>query len=135
MELREAEALGAKDDHDRCVRNVDPDLDHRRRHKDVDLTARETAHDRIAFFRRHTTVHHSEPKAAQFLLAEILRGGDRARDVVAALLGGIDPRRDDESLLAARDCEPDAFPDLWELLRCSQVRDDRLPSKGQLVDH
>src|SRR6266566_1918692 len=48
---------------------------------------------------------------------------------------GIDPRRDDESLLAARDGEPDAFPDLWELLWCSQVRDDVLAPEGQLVDH
>src|SRR5207247_8084128 len=40
MELREAEALGAKDDHARGVRSVYPDVGHRRRRRAVDLTAR-----------------------------------------------------------------------------------------------
>src|SRR5439155_8548299 len=36
VQLREAEALGAQHHHDRGVRDVDPDLDHRGRDEDVD---------------------------------------------------------------------------------------------------
>jgi hypothetical protein len=35
VELRETESVGLLDDHDRRVRNVDSDLDHRRRDEDV----------------------------------------------------------------------------------------------------
>ena len=80
-------------------------------------------------------MHQREAKPAQFLLTELLQCGDRARDLVAALRGGIDPRRDDKSLLAPLDREPDSLPHRGDLLWCSQVRDDRLPSQGQLVDH
>ena len=37
VELREAEAVGLLDDHDRRVRDVDADLDHRRRDEHVEL--------------------------------------------------------------------------------------------------
>src|SRR5207302_4667578 len=75
-----------------------------------------------------------KPKAAKLFLAELLLGRDRARDVVAAVLGGIDPRRDDERLLAAANREPHALPDFGELIRRAQVGNDLLPSGRHLVD-
>ena len=39
MELREPEPVGLLDDHDRRVRDVDADLDHRRRDEHVELAA------------------------------------------------------------------------------------------------
>ena len=48
VELREAEAVGLLHDHDRRVRDVDADLDHRRRDEHVDLARLERRHDRAA---------------------------------------------------------------------------------------
>ena len=42
VQLREAEALGVLDHHQRRVRHVDADLDHRRRDQHVDFAARRT---------------------------------------------------------------------------------------------
>ena len=39
VQLGEPEAVGLLDDHDRRVRNVDADLDHRRRHQNLRLAA------------------------------------------------------------------------------------------------
>ena len=43
VQLREAEAFGVLDEHDRCVRDVDPHLDHGGRHEDVDPAVAEAA--------------------------------------------------------------------------------------------
>ena len=48
VQLREAEAVGVLDHHRRRVRDVDADLDHRRRHEHVHLGGREGAHRRRA---------------------------------------------------------------------------------------
>ena len=48
VELREAEALGVLDDHQRRVRHVDADLDHRRRDQDARLARLEARHRRAA---------------------------------------------------------------------------------------
>ncbi len=45
VELGEAEAIGLLHDHDRGVRDVDADLDDRRRDEDVDLSRLEARHD------------------------------------------------------------------------------------------
>ena len=57
VELGEAEAVGLLDDHDRRVRDVDPDLDHRRRDEHVDLARLERRHDRAALGGLQPAVH------------------------------------------------------------------------------
>ena len=57
MQLREAEPLGVFDDHDRRLRHVDADLDHRRRDQHLRLAALEALHRRILVGPRHAAVH------------------------------------------------------------------------------
>ena len=55
VQLRDAEPVGVQDDHDRGVRDVDADLDHRRRDEHVDpsggRTGGEAAHDVVLLVR------------------------------------------------------------------------------------
>ncbi len=56
VQLRQAEALGALDQHRRRVRHVDPNLDHRRRHQDVELVVAEGHHHLVLLARQHLAV-------------------------------------------------------------------------------
>ena len=51
MQLRQAEALGVLDDHDRRIGHVHADFNHRGGHQHIDLAALETAHDDFLFVR------------------------------------------------------------------------------------
>ena len=65
VQLREAEAVGLLDDHDRRVRDVDADLDHRCRDEHVELTGREGPHDGAALRGLQPAVHASDPESLQ----------------------------------------------------------------------
>ena len=96
MELREAEAVGLLDDHDRRVRDVDADLDHRRRDEDVELARLELRHDAPPLGRRQAPVEAADAVAAELGSAEplgLLLGGPRD-----ARLGRLDQRADDVGL-------------------------------------
>ena len=65
VQLREPEAVGILDDHDRGVGNVDADLDHGGRHEHIDLPASERAHRRIPLLDRHPAVQDAHPEIAE----------------------------------------------------------------------
>ena len=60
VQLRQAEALGVLDHHQRRVRHVDADLDHRRRDQHRDLAAGEERHHRRLLGRRHAAVQQAD---------------------------------------------------------------------------
>ena len=64
VELREPEAVGLLDDHDRRVRDVDADLDHGRRDEDVELPRLEARHHRAAVARAQAPVQAADAVAA-----------------------------------------------------------------------
>ena len=92
---------GVEDDHHAGVRDVDADLDDRRRDEHVDFAAFETRHHRVFLLRRHPSVQ--APRPAD-------RGRPRARMSSASAsalaerrLADVDRRRDDVGLAAAFD--------------------------------
>src|SRR5258708_3582345 len=58
VKLGESEAIGIDDEHDRGVRHVNSDLDHGRRHEDVDLASLEALHRLFLLRRWHSAVQH-----------------------------------------------------------------------------
>ena len=96
VELGEAEAVGLLHDHDRRVRHVDADLDHRRRDEHVDLARLEVRHDRAPLGRLQPPVQAADAEALQLGAAQALGlvlGGARHRR-----LGRLDQRADDVGL-------------------------------------
>ena len=80
MELGEAEAVGLLHDHDRRVRDVDADLDHRRRDEDVELARLEARHHAPPLGRPQAPVQAADAVAAELGRAEplgLLLGGAR----------------------------------------------------------
>src|SRR5262245_41219650 len=67
MELRETEALSVLDQHDGRVGHIDADLDHGRRHEDVNVTRLEFAHDAILLLEAHPTVQQADPQIGEDL--------------------------------------------------------------------
>ena len=98
MELREPEAVGFLNDHDRRVRDVDAHLDHRRRHEDVELARLEARHQVPPFNRAQPPVEEADAVAAQLGTPEALRFGLGGAHL--ARLGLLDQRTDDVRLPA-----------------------------------
>ena len=82
VELREAEAVGLLDDHHRRVRDVDADLDHRRRDEHVELARLEARHQLAALGRLEAAVQAADAELAELGAAQalgLLLGGARER--------------------------------------------------------
>ena len=91
MQLREAEALGVLDHHQRRVRHVDADLDHGRRHQHVDLAARRTRAIAAAFSSRlHAAVQQPDARAPGSVARQL--GVQRDRRLQLELLRLLDQR-------------------------------------------
>ena len=100
VQLRDAVALGALDEHHRRVRDVDPHLDHRRGHEHVRAARRERGHRLLLLARLHLPVQEHDAEVAQLGRAQplVLRGR-RAR---LQRLGLLHERADDERLAPRR---------------------------------
>jgi hypothetical protein len=72
VELCEPEAVGLLDDHDRRVRDVDADFDHRRRDENVQLPRLEPGHQVTTLVRPQTAVEEPHAVVAQLTFAEPL---------------------------------------------------------------
>ena len=83
VQLREPEPLGVLDDHQRCVRYVDADLDHRRRDEELDAAGLERFHHRRLLGLRQPAVH--EPDGEPGQLGREARMQLRARSSARAL--------------------------------------------------
>ncbi len=66
VKLGKTEPLGPLDHHNRCLGDVDPDLDHRGRHQDSGVAVDEALHRRVAIIAFHLTVDEIDP-AAEYL--------------------------------------------------------------------
>jgi hypothetical protein len=131
VELREAEALGALNQHHRCVGDVDADLDHRGRHHDVRLSRREALHRTRLLFGGHLAVQQCDAEAAELGSGEPLRlglGGLRLNR-----LGIADQRTDDVGLAALTDLPADELVGLRPVVLPHHPGADRLSSLGQLA--
>ena len=132
VELREPEAVGLLDDHHRRVRDVDADLDHRRRDEDVQLARLEPRHQLAPVGRLQLPVQAADPEALQLGAPQplgLLLGRPRARG-----LRLLDQRADDVRLPALRE-EPRQPPvRLRRALLLDPARHDRLPRRRRLRD-
>ncbi len=91
VQLRESEALGILDDHERGVRHVDADFDHRGRHQELDFSVLEAPHGAFLRGGRHAAVNQPDAELGQ------RRGQGRGGflgGLVGHLLGFIDERAD-----------------------------------------
>ena len=96
VELREAEAVGLLHDHDRRVRDVDADLDHRRRDEHVQLALLERAHHLAALRGLEPAVQQPDPVPGELRALQplgLLLGRTRK-----PRLGRLDQRADDVRL-------------------------------------
>ena len=96
VQLREAEALGALNNHQGSVRYVHADLDHRGAYKKLDLSGDEALHNGRALRGRQPSVQQTDLKRRQ-LTAQALVGLDRG---LHALLRVLDHRTNPVGLLA-----------------------------------
>ena len=98
MQLGESEAVGLLDDHDRRVRDVDADLDHRRRHEHVELPRLELRHQLAPLGRSQAAVQEPDAVALELRAAEPV--GLHLRRARDGRLRFLDQRADDVGLPA-----------------------------------
>ena len=117
VELGQAEAVGIEDDHQRGLRDVDPDFNHGRSNEDEGLSGAERAHGAPLLFGGEPPVNEPDTGLGW---REVLREPpcqlDRACGVVAFLLPFpfLNARRDDERPLAAGASGADVVQDRRE---------------------
>ena len=73
MQLRQPEALGMFDHHDRGIRHIDSDLHHRRRDQDLDLPLLIRGHDLFFLIRLHSSMQQPDAKLGQLIRLQLLR--------------------------------------------------------------
>ena len=120
VQRREAEPVRLLDDHDRRVRDVDADLDHRRRDEDVELARLELRHQLAALGRPQAAVQQADAVALQLAAPQPLRLDLRgARDRRLRLL---DQRAHDVRLPPVVEVAAQAPVRLRRTLRASPTR-------------
>ena len=105
VQLREAEALGVLDQHHGRVRNVDADLDHRRRDQQVRASRAEPVHHALLLGRAQLAVQHLDGQIGEDVGRQALRLPLRRADLVPVRL--VDRRADHERLPPRLDLGPD----------------------------
>ena len=130
MQLRQAEALGMLDDHDRGIRHIDAHLDHRGRHQDGDFARGKRCHHAVLVLAREAPMHQPNFVAEALGKRRIARLG--GGDIEHLRLG--DQRADPIDLRAALDRACDAGNDLVEAFERHGARRDRLPPGRLLVE-
>jgi hypothetical protein len=76
MKLCQSESLGALDQHDRSIRDVNTDLDHRSRNQDVGLFRTELLHDAVLLLAGHTPVQDLHLELREDFTLQELRFGN-----------------------------------------------------------
>ena len=128
MELGEAEALGVLDDDDRCVADIDADLDHRGGDKHAGLALAEAEHGGVALGWFHASVGEADyrPEGLAKGRVAVLGGGDIEH------LGFLDQRAYPVCLGALVYRRADAFDHLVEAFERQDAGLDRLAA-GRLL--
>ena len=132
MQLRETKAIGFLNDHDRRVRDVDADLDHRRRDKHVEVTGLEACHELTALGGTQAPVQQADPVTAQLGLLQAL--GLRFRGPGLRRLRLLDQRADDVRLTSRVEVLPQARVGSAAPVLRNPCRLDRLTIGGWLCD-
>ena len=134
VELGDAEAVGVEDHHDRGVRDVDADLDHRRRDEHVELAGAESGHRRLLLGRREPPVEQPEPQPGELTRRQPLAGVERRGDL--ELLALLDEGADDVGLSAGGDllAHVGPHPSLG-VLALGRAGLDRGAAGRELVEH
>ena len=129
VQLGKAKALGVLDDHDRRRRHIDPDLDHRRRHQQVDRLAGEPGRDPVLLRRLHPAVDQADAAGRQSFqgLAALARSGE------IGLLGFVDQRADPISLGLLGQRAADRGGDLALAFERHRAGVDRLPARWLFI--
>ena len=134
VELREPVALGPLDQHHGRVGDVDPDLDHARRHQHVGLARRRTRSIAALPSSREGIWPCSRPTLKSAELAG--RAAARPRSVAAfasSFSDSLDQRADDEGLPPLAQPLADELVGAGALLLPHHPGLDRLPARGQLA--
>ena len=128
VKLRQAEALGVLDDHDRGRRHVDTDFDDGRGHQDRESTVGKGRHGRFALRTLEAAVQQAD-----------LAGKARTQELEALLdigqvdfLRFLDQRTHPVDPCARADHAADALDDLGEALEGDRARVDRQAAGGLL---
>src|SRR3954451_23986005 len=132
VQLREAEAVGFLHDHDRCVRDVDADFDHRRRDQHVELVGLEARHQLTPLRRPKAPVQQADPIVAQLAAPQTLCLG-----LSGARLGRLrllDQWTDDVRLASCVEVLPQSRVRIGAPLLRHPGGHDRLPIRGRLGD-
>ncbi len=101
VQLRQAEPLGVLDDHDRRVRDVNPDLDDDGRDEEVITPRAELGHHAVLLVGPHAAVQQGDAELREDFPLEALGAGRRRLQVER--LGFLHERVDHERLLAGGD--------------------------------
>ena len=92
MELGEAEPLGVLYEHDRGIRHIDPHLDNRSRHEEVQLTIFKYPHDGLFLLSFHPPVEEPNLEVTEDIPLEVLlhRGRIAERHLLRLFYKGVD---------------------------------------------
>src|SRR5215470_6564112 len=132
MQLRQAEALCVFDQHDRGVRHVYADLDHGRRHQNLNLIRAECPHYAFFLGGLHLSVQQADVEFREDLLAQVLVHLGRVPQI--ELFGLLDDRIDDVNLAALFDLVADELVNLLAPVFAAHVRRNRRAPRRHLVD-
>src|SRR5215813_8728360 len=132
MQLRQAEALGVFDQHDRGVRHVHADLDHGRRHQNLNLIRAERRHYALFLGGLHLSEQQADVEFREDFLAQVLVHLGRVPQI--ELFGLLDDRIDDVSLAALFDLVADELVNLLAPVFAAHVRRNRRAARRHLVD-
>ncbi len=133
VQLREPEALGVLDDHDRRVRHVDADFDDGRRDEDVELPARKGLHDPVLVVRLHAAVQERDSICREDVLLQVV--GHLSGRPEIDLGRFLDERIDDVGLPAGVELLAHELVDLVAPRFGLGDRLDRLSARRHLAHH
>ena len=134
VQCRQAEPLGVLNDHDRCVRHVNADLDDCRRDKHVQLTGLESLHDIVLFPWLQLAVQQADAPVGQQCAGGL---GVVGRDGLQIAHGFVflNGRADDVDLMPRRDLLVQKAVHVAALFAGDEPRFDGLAARRQLVQH
>src|SRR5579875_12253 len=133
VQLREAKAVSIFNDHHRCVRYVDANLDYRGCYQDIEFVVTETAHGLILLCRLHGSMQQAQAQIWKDLALQALVLGCRSLD--RQRFGFLDQRADNKCLAPRRHFVDDGRVGFVAPRSRAPARDDPLAAGWQLIDY
>ena len=132
VELGEAEPVGAVDEHDGGVGDVDADFDDGGGDEDVELGVAEAAHHAVFFAGRQAAVHEADAEVGEDLVGEAFVLVDGGANVELVRL--LDQRADHKGLAAGGDLLADEYVCGATLVLWDDAGEDFLATGREFVD-